>query len=240
MSNGVHRLSSDMGPSAHVAFSPGLADSHVLMVRIAHSTNRSPAFLANRSHFTARQDDRYPITIFRHDLCSVAGTSDQFSTLADPHFDIVNLHTGGNRRKRHRIANLRLTDSATLNTIASLNTQRRQNIPLFAISVMKQRDEAIPVRIVLNSCDLRGNSVFGTLKVNKAIDLPSAATAKPARGNAVMVSAAGFLYPLAERLLGLVRRQLGVIVNRAVSSSGTRWFIYSYTHNNSSQLVVHN
>jgi hypothetical protein len=76
MSDGIHRFASDVWPAAHMAFSPGLADTYILVLGIADPPNRCPAFLANHAHFAARQYDSDPIAFFGHNSGSVAGTSD--------------------------------------------------------------------------------------------------------------------------------------------------------------------
>jgi hypothetical protein len=95
-----------------MAFSPGLTDSYVLVVGITDPTDCCPALLTKRSHFTAWQNDSNPITFFRNNFCRVACASYEFSSLADSHFDIVNLQSGWNCRKRHSIADFGLTGFA--------------------------------------------------------------------------------------------------------------------------------
>jgi hypothetical protein len=76
MSDGIHRFASDVRPATHVAFSPGLADTYILVLGIAEPSNCRSAFLAHHAHFAARQYDSHPIAFFGHNSGSVAGTSD--------------------------------------------------------------------------------------------------------------------------------------------------------------------
>ena len=114
VSNGVHRRASYMGSATHMSLSTSLAKLNILVVRIAQPANCCPAFLANHSHFTTRQNDADPVTFFGHDFCSAASTSNQLSSLPRCHFNIMNLQTRWYRLQRHRITNPRFTRDATV------------------------------------------------------------------------------------------------------------------------------
>lgn len=101
MSHRIHGFTSDVGPPAHVTLATRLADTNVLMLGIAQSANRRPAFLANHAHLAARQQDRNPVAFLRHDLRRVTGTSDKLAALAGSHLNIVDFKTRRYRPHRH-------------------------------------------------------------------------------------------------------------------------------------------
>ncbi len=211
--------------------STGFANPNILMLRIAHSAYRRSAFLANHSHFAARQNNTNPVTLFGDYLRSVTGAANHFAALTRRHFNIVNLETRRYRTQRHRIARLRLANSTALHPITNLYAKGSKNISLFTVRIVQQRNEAIPVRIIFDARNRSRNAVLFTLEIDNTIDTSSAAPTETRGRNAVMVPAAGLLNPLAQRILGLARRQLGIVIDRTVPASCTGRFVNSNTHN---------
>jgi hypothetical protein len=198
MSNGIHGLSPNVWPAAHVARSTCFADSHVLVVGITQLAYRRPALSANHPHLAAWQDDGDPIAFLGHNPRGVARTSDQLSTLTGTHLDVVNLQAGRDSRQGHGIADLGLTREPTFDAVPNLHTQRRQNIPFFAVGVVQQRDEAIPVRVVFNRCHLRRDTILIALEIDDSVNLSSAPTSEATGRDTTVVSSAVLLYPPAK------------------------------------------
>jgi len=96
---------------------------------------------------------------------------------------------------------------------------------------MQQRNKTISVRIVLYCRYLRRDIVFISLKIDYAVNFPRTTTSETSRSNTIMVSSAALFNTLTKRLLRLIGGQLGIIIYRAVSTTGTCWFINSNTHN---------
>src|SRR5439155_25344192 len=92
--------------------------------------------------------------------------------------------------------------------LADLQPVRLQDVALFAIDIMQQRDTRGAVRIVLDSRDCRRHSMLVALEIDQAVGLlvPAAdeARADPARARAP----AGSLLALDQRLLRDVPRDV--------------------------------
>jgi len=137
MINRVHGLAPDVRSSAHVPFSTGLAKFDILMVGITQTTDGRPALFANHPHFPARQYDSDPITFLGQDSRYAAGASDQLSSLARAHLDIMNLKPRRDACQRHGVARLGLTRIAAFHQITNLYPERTENIPFLPVRIMQ-------------------------------------------------------------------------------------------------------
>jgi hypothetical protein len=203
MSDRIHRIAAHMGSATHMSLPPGLTDTYVLVIGVTEPAECRPAFLAKHPHFATRQNDGDPITLFCHDSRSVSGAPYELSALSGRHLYIMNLQSGGYRFQRHRITNLGLTTGTASYPAPHSYTLRSQYVPFFTVGVVQQGYKAISVRVVLNCCHLCGDAIFVTLEVNNTVNSSCPAASEPGSSDAVMVSAAALLYPLAKRLLRL-------------------------------------
>jgi hypothetical protein len=136
MIDGVHRLTPNARPPAHVPFPTCFANPNILMVRIAHPAYRRSAFFANHSHFAARQNYTNPVAFFGDYLRSVTGASNHLAALSGRHFNIVDLKTRRYRTQGHRVAHLRLANSTALDAIPNRYAKRSKNISLFTVRIV--------------------------------------------------------------------------------------------------------
>jgi hypothetical protein len=56
-----------------------------------------------------------------------------------------------------------------LQLVANFETRWAQDVSLFTIVIVQQRDSSIPVGVILNRGDRRGNAIFVSLEVNDSI-----------------------------------------------------------------------
>jgi len=134
----VHRLTPDARPPSHVTLSPRFADPNILVIGIAHPPYSRSAFLANHSHFAARQNNTDPVALFSDYFRGISRPPDHLTALPGRHLYIVNFKTGRDRAHRHTVAHLRLTDITALDPVTGLYSKRSQYIPLFAVGVVQQ------------------------------------------------------------------------------------------------------
>ena len=125
------------------------------------------------------------------------------TTLAGAQFDVVDDRAHWNILDRKRVTDFDVGGRPGFYELANAQTQRRQDITLFAIAVVQQRDPARTVRIVLDRRDLRRHAILRTLEVDDAV-LPARPTAAMAHGDmAVEIAARVLLANLDQRALGL-------------------------------------
>ena len=88
----------------------------------------------------------------------------------------MNGKTQGNLGQGKRIADLGLRLGAGQQGIAHLKRRRREDVPLFAIRIMQERDAGRAVGIILDFRYLGGNTPLVTLEINDAVALFVATT----------------------------------------------------------------
>src|SRR4030042_524030 len=128
MRDGIHSLSANMRPDAHMSHLAGFSDFDILIIRITQRANRRPALSTKRSHFTTRQNYCRPVTFPCHQFGETSCASSKFSALPCGHFNIMNLHSDRHRRQRHCIADLRLKVRAALYLLADRQSLRSKDI----------------------------------------------------------------------------------------------------------------
>src|ERR1044071_1885973 len=90
----VHRLGTRVRANPHVAAAAGLADADVDPVEIAKLADGRAAGAAHAAHFARWQNHHRPLAFFSAQSPDAAGGTNQLSTLARIHFDVVNFQTG--------------------------------------------------------------------------------------------------------------------------------------------------
>src|SRR4029077_6886231 len=103
-----------------------------------------------------------------------------------------------------RVADAHRRVLPTLDRVADLEAQRRQDVALLPVLVVDERDTRAAVRGVLDRGDLPGDPVLVALEVDLAIQLAVAAALVPRRDAALVVAARMRRDRLHEGLLGLV------------------------------------
>ena len=93
MGDRVHGFTPYVGLFAHVSLSPGLADTHTLVIWVADSAYGGATLFTNHSHFATRENDRYPVPLLGGNLGRIARSSTELAALSGRHLNVVNLHT---------------------------------------------------------------------------------------------------------------------------------------------------
>ena len=122
--------------------------------------------------------------------------------------------THGDLAQRQAVAGLDVGLGARHDRVAHGEALRAQDVGLGAVHVVEQGDAGGAVRVVLDRGDLGRHAVLATLEVDDAI-LALVATALVTGRHAAVVVAASLLgQRLEQRLLRLVRRDLGEVRDR--------------------------
>jgi len=100
----------------------------------------------------------------------------------------VNHRAHGDEAKRHTIARFDFRAFAAANGRANLDTNRCEDVALFAVLVMQQSDASGPVRVILDAGNLRRHTIFITLEVDQTI-LTLVTAANPTACDATVVIA---------------------------------------------------
>ena len=186
-----------------MALAAGLADVHVLMVDVADLADRGDAVHGNVAHFAGRQAHQSVFALFRHQLRHVAGAAHQLRALAGVQLDVVDNGADGDIGERQAVARLDVGACAAHHGVAHLQAFRSNDVALFAVLILHQRNVRGTVGVVLQRLDNGGHIHLVALKVNDAV-LRAVAAAMMADGDAAQVVAAGgFFHRLEQASLGL-------------------------------------
>src|SRR4051794_38161639 len=208
----VHRLGPRVRADAHVPRAAGLADADVDPVEVAELADRRAALALDPPHFTRRQDDDRPLAFLRRETCHAAGGPDQLAALAGVHLDVVDLEARRDVRQRQAVAGVRLGAGTAHHRLPDLQAVGRQDVGLFAVLVLDQRDVAGTVRVVLQRLDAGGYAVLLPLEVDDPVQ-PLVPAAPVLDGDhAVVVTTVGAALADRERLLRLELGQRGLVV----------------------------
>src|SRR5215467_4482250 len=147
----VHRVHGDAAVVRHAALpahATGLADRDVHVIGVRHCADRRHAAAVHQALLgrVEAQDD--VLAVAADDLRVGAGRARKLPTLADLELDVVH-----DLADRHGVARLHVDVVARHDRVADREPLRRQDIGLLAVAVRDQRDEAGPVRIVLDALD---------------------------------------------------------------------------------------
>src|SRR4029077_18539860 len=96
----------------------------------------------------------------------------------------------------------------TLDRVADLKAERRQDVALLAVLVVDERDSGASVRVVFDGGPLARHAVLVPLEVDLPVQLPVPATLVTRRDAPLVVAAGVRRQRLDERLLRLVRGDL--------------------------------
>ena len=173
------------------AYGPALAHHHEVMDMLMHAgcvMTDSGSNLQNQADFAGRQADLSVIAFFRDELSRGSGGANDLAAPSGLELDIMDGRTYRDARNRHGVPDADFGAGAGDDNIADFQPDRRQNITLFAVNVVQQRDARRAVRIIFDRGDFCRDIRFIAFDVDDADKTPNAAAAM-ADGNASEVVA---------------------------------------------------
>ena len=189
---GVHDDAADGGTDAHVADAASLAQTHILMIGVAHSTDGSLGVQGQLAHLAGGQTHGSKAIFLRHQLSAHAGGTDQLAAAAGLELQVVDQGTNGNAGHGQRVAGLDVSILGGDNSVANLQALGSQDVALLAVGVEQQSDEGAAVGIVLDSGNLSGDLQLVALEVDDTI-LTLVTAALVTDGDLALLVAAGVL-----------------------------------------------
>ena len=136
----------------------------------------------------------------------------------------------GDVGQRHCIAGLDVGIGTGDDHIAYMKTLRMKDVALLAVDVMKERDAGGAVGVVLDGSDLGGHAVLVALEVDDTVTTLVAAALMTGGDATVVVAACLLRQRRKERLLGLVRGDLGKVGDHLETTSGTSRLVLLDSH----------
>ena len=172
------------------------------MFRVAHLPNRCHANHGNLADLAGRHAKLCVIALFGNDLCKPARRANHLPAFSGSQLDIMNLGAERNILDRQSISRQNIGFLAAQYHRADLETDRSENVSLFAVEVVDQSDMSRAIRIVFKLCDFAGNAGLVTLEIDDPVKTLVASAAAPDRNAAIVVVAGNFLLWLEQLFLG--------------------------------------
>ena len=162
----VHDDAADLGPQAHVAGAPGLAEVLVLVVQVRHLADGCDAVDADPPDLAGRQADLGVVAFLGEQLGRRPGRAHDLAALAGHQLDVVD--RGAERDVRHRqgIADACLGVGAGHDHVADLQAVRQEHVALLAVAVVKQPDARRAIRVVLDRREARRHAFLVALEID--------------------------------------------------------------------------
>src|SRR5262245_4114787 len=204
----VHRHAADVRPLAQPPAAARLADRHVLVIEIADLADRREALYVDLANFARRHLDRRVLAFLRHELHRRPGAARDLSAFPRPQLHVVEQRAERDVLQRQRIPRQDVGVLTGDDRVADLQAEGLQDVTLLAVGVGQERDPSRPVRVVLDRRHRRRNVALVALEVDDPVHSFVAAAAPPRRQMPRVVSAAGAVHRLDERLVGFLRRDL--------------------------------
>ena len=166
---GVHDRAADGRADAHVAGPAGLADRDVAVVDVADLADGGHAADRDVPQFAGGQADQRERALLRHKLRHDAGRPRELRALAGVQFHVVDKGTDRDAAERERVAGLDVGFFAAHDGVADLEAVGRDDISLFAVLILDERDMRGAVRVVFQGQNLRGHIDLVALKIDDAV-----------------------------------------------------------------------
>ena len=214
----------------------GLTDVHILVVDVAYLANGSHAVQLHIAQLAAGQTDHAVLAFLGHQLGHVASGAGQLGALTGVQLHIVDDGTYGDVRQGQGVAGLDVCIGTGNNSVADLQTNRRQNVALLAVLILHQCNVCGTVGIVLQGQHGSGHIQLLALEVDHTV-FATVAAALVTHGDAAGIVAAGMLlHRFQQGFLGGYLGKPGIVGHGHAAATGSRGLIAFNSHFNSSPL----
>ena len=214
----------------------GFTDIHILVIDVAYLTDGSHAVELNVAQLAAGQTDHAVLAFLRHQLSHVAGSAGKLSALTGIQLYVVDNGTDGDIGKGQRVAGLDVCIGTGNNSVADLQTNRRQNVALLAVLILYQCNVCGTVGIILQRQHGSGHIQLLALEVDHTI-FTTVAAALVTHGDAAGVVTTGMLlHRFQQGFFGGYLGKPGVVGHGHAAATGSCGLIAFNSHFNSSPL----
>ena len=202
MIDGVHGHAADLGATSEPAVAAGLAQRNVLVLDIADLPDSGEARREHLAHFARGHAQQRVLAFLGHKLGVGSGRATELPAPTGVQLDVVQHRAHGNAGHGQRVAGLDIGLVAGLDHIALLHAEGREDIALFAVGIVQQRDPGRAVGIVFDMRHSGRNADLVALEVNDPVQPLHPAAAATAGDSAVVVPPRLFGETFRQGLLG--------------------------------------
>src|SRR6202158_2968388 len=209
--NWVHSHATYMRPLAVPARAPGLAHRHVLVLDVADLANRCTTRELHIAQLARRQLQQRLRAFLGHQLRRRPGAARQLTTASRLQFDIVDHRPGWDLAQLHGVSRLDVGAFTTCDSTADAHPGGGEDVALFPVGIVQQRQSCGAIRIVFDRSDLRGHLILIAPKIDDTIPLLVTTAAVAAGHAAQRIATTGALLRGEQAALGLLFGDLGEV-----------------------------
>ena len=214
MIDGVHGNATDLRTTAQPAIAAGLAELDILVMNVSDLTDGGATGGQDLADLAGGHAQEGVFAFLGDELRVGAGGTAKLAALAGVQFDVVHDGTGRNLLERHGVAGLDVSALARQDGVALVQADGSQDVALFAVSIVQQRDAGAAVRIVFDLGNLGGNAELVALEIDDAVERLVSAAATAGSDSTVVVATGLLGQALGQRLLGSGPGDLGKVGDR--------------------------
>ena len=171
---------------------------YIRVVCVAYGTDSRHAVLSNVSELAAGESQKSHSVLLSHELCHIAGGTNELSALSGVKLDVVDHCTYGDISQRESVAGLDVGICAASYRVAYAELIGSEDISLLAVLVLNESDESGTVRIVFDSLYFRVHTELVSLEVDNSV-LSSVSAALMSDGDTSVAVASGMLFESFEK-----------------------------------------
>src|SRR5947209_18609035 len=186
----IHGHATHRGAETAPARLPRLADNLVLMLDVTDLPDGGAAAHVDQPHLAARHAHLRIRALLGEQLGRRPGAAHQLGAAAEPDLEVMDGGPERDARYGKRAAGADLGGVAGHHRIADAESDRREEVALVTVCVMRECNARAAIRIVLDVRNLPGHAVLLSFEVDHAVGLLVSATAM-ANGDAPGVVATG-------------------------------------------------
>src|SRR5256714_526958 len=228
--DGVHGHAPGVGTAALPPVPTRLAQRDQLGLGVAHGPDGGPAVGGDPPHLGRREPQGGEVALLGHQLDAHPRAPGDLAPGAGLQLDVVDDRTDRDITHGKSVTRADLGALPRLEHVAHVHPGRGQDVALLTVDVVEQADPGVAVGVVLDAGDLGRDPVLLAPEVDHAVLLLVAATHVAGGEPAVDVAAARAGLGLGERLLRLVRRDLGEVGDGLEPAPRARWLALAQRH----------
>ncbi len=226
----VHGDAANLGTTTQPTVTAGLAQGDVLMLDVTDLADGGEAGGQHLAHFAGGHTQQSVLAFLGDELGVGSGGAAELTAATGVQLDVVQHGTHGNAGHGQRIAGLDVGLVAGDEHIALLHAERSENIALFTVGIVQERDAGGAVGVVFDVGHGSRDVELVPLEVDDAVQTLHAAAATTARHATMIVAASLFGETFRKGLLRRGPRDFLKVGNRLKTASRRGGFQLAHSH----------
>jgi hypothetical protein len=183
----VHDTASYFGATAEPALATSLAEAGVALFGVTDLAQGGVALTSNQTDLRGRQLEGDVVPFLGHDLSTGPCRANHLTTTTCVKLNVVDAGAKRNGGEGESVADLNRAFGTGDDCLADSNAGGSQDVTLFAIAVIEQRQASIAMGVVMNSGHTGENAVLVASEIHQSVELFVTTTTMAAGDDASIV-----------------------------------------------------